>query len=81
MDISEQQLMDCSWGFGNNGCRGGYSWKALVWAKKHGVASSHSYGRYLAQVRSCQVNSTVYGLVKSSDEMLASIIICKTSTY
>lgn len=54
MDISEQQLMDCSWGFGNSGCRGGYSWRALVWAKKHGVASSHSYGRYLAQVCCCQ---------------------------
>ena len=50
MDVSEQQLMDCSWGFGNSGCRGGYSWKALVWAKRHGVASSSSYGRYLAQV-------------------------------
>ena len=50
MDVSEQQLMDCSWGFGNSGCRGGYSWKALVWAKRHGVASSNSYGRYLAQV-------------------------------
>ena len=42
--------MDCSWGFGNSGCRGGFSWKALVWARNHGVASSHSYGRYLAQV-------------------------------
>ncbi|XP_058968750.2 counting factor associated protein D [Pocillopora verrucosa] len=53
MDVSEQQLMDCSWGFGNSGCRGGYSWKALVWAKRHGVASSSSYGRYLAQEGFC----------------------------
>ncbi|XP_068679493.1 counting factor associated protein D-like [Montipora foliosa] len=53
VDISEQQLMDCSWGFGNSGCRGGFSWKALVWARKHGVASSHSYGRYLAQEGYC----------------------------
>ena len=64
MDISEQQLMDCSWGFGNSGCRGGYSWKALVWAKKHGVASSHSYGRYLAQVCGCPVNIAVIRPVK-----------------
>ncbi|KAL9979945.1 hypothetical protein ACROYT_G008468 [Oculina patagonica] len=53
LDISEQQLMDCSWGFGNSGCRGGYSWRALVWARKHGVASSKSYGRYLAQEGYC----------------------------
>ena len=42
--------MDCSWGFGNGGCRGGLSWKALVWARKFGIASSKTYGRYLAQV-------------------------------
>ncbi|XP_048583024.1 counting factor associated protein D isoform X2 [Nematostella vectensis] len=57
-DFSEQQLLDCSWGFGNNGCRGGFSWRGLVWARKFGVTSSRTYGRYLAQEGYCHCAKT-----------------------
>ena len=50
MELSKQQLLDCSWGYGNFGCRGGQSWKALKWIQTHGVATRASYGRYLEQV-------------------------------
>jgi hypothetical protein len=52
-DFSEQEIIDCSWGFGNRGCRGGYPHRAMQWILKHGgLAREDNYGKYLAQVLS-----------------------------
>lgn len=45
-----QELIDCSWGYLNNGCRGGWAWRAFKFVKDHGLATRLSYGKYLAQV-------------------------------
>ena len=50
-ELSVQQLIDCSWGYQNNGCRGGWSWRALQFVKDHGLATRSSYGKYIGQVR------------------------------
>ena len=48
--MSVQQLVDCTWGYENNGCRGGWAWRAFQFVKEHGLATRASYGKYLAQV-------------------------------
>ena len=51
IEFSAQMLVDCTYGFKNYGCRGGWPWKAMQWVMKNGIATRKSYGRYLAEVR------------------------------
>ena len=51
--MSEQALVDCSWGYGNNGCDGGESERAYQWIIDNGcIPSEESYngGLYLMEV-------------------------------
>jgi len=54
--MSEQALMDCSWGYGNNGCDGGETFRAYEWIMDNGCIpredsyGENSYGTYLQQV-------------------------------
>eukprot|EP00112_Aurelia_sp_Birch-Aquarium-sp1_P017337 Seg4002.5 transcript_id=Seg4002.5/GoldUCD/mRNA.D3Y31 product="Counting factor associated protein D" protein_id=Seg4002.5/GoldUCD/D3Y31 len=62
INLSQQQIVDCTWGFGNRGCKGGYPYRALQWLIKHGgLATEESYGKYLAQEGYCHFKNVTVG--------------------
>lgn len=61
--LSQQALVDCSWGFGNNGCDGGEDWRVYKFMMKHGgIPTEESYGPYLGQDGYCHFNQSTIGL-------------------
>jgi Papain family cysteine protease len=64
--FSQQELVDCSWGEGNNGCDGGEDFRAYQWILKHGLATEDAYGSYLGIVSSdCVLFVAVLVLLES----------------
>ena len=49
--MSEQALVDCSWGYDNYGCDGGLSSNAYEWIMDNNcIPTEDTYGQYLMQV-------------------------------
>lgn len=61
INLSEQQLVDCSTGspYFNEGCNGGYGVRALEWIKDHGQTTGSEYP-YKAVNQECSSNSGSY---------------------
>jgi len=83
--LSQQALVDCSWGYGNNGCDGGEDFRSYQWVMKHGgIPSEDSYGPYLGIDGYCHVQNvtatakiTGYVNVTSGDEDALKLAIFK----
>ncbi|KAL0811801.1 hypothetical protein ABMA28_009229 [Loxostege sticticalis] len=58
LDLSEQSLVDCAWGFKNYGCNGGQIDKAYEYVLKHGIPLESQYGEYIRRDGYCNVDNT-----------------------
>jgi C1A family cysteine protease len=53
VNLSEQQLVDCSRPQGNQGCNGGWPYNALKYIQQNGITSGSAYP-YVARDQSCK---------------------------
>lgn len=56
VSLSEQQIVDCSKSYGNEGCNGGFNYKGLAYVKDHGLSTESQYP-YTAKTGTCRINS------------------------
>lgn len=80
LSLSEQQLVDCSWKYGNNGCQGGEMEPAIQYVADAGGAAAEEDYQYMGQNMFCGQNATHrdaapvahfkgYATVKKRDEV------------
>ncbi|WIA34990.1 hypothetical protein OEZ86_013270 [Tetradesmus obliquus] len=58
LSLSEQQLVDCSWEYGNNGCQGGEMEPAIQYVADAGGAAAEEDYQYRGQNMFCGSNAT-----------------------
>ncbi|CAH2250521.1 jg9601 [Pararge aegeria aegeria] len=57
LDLSEQSLVDCSWGFNTYGCDGGMIDGTFEYILEHGIPSEMEYGLYLNKEGWCSIEN------------------------
>ncbi|XP_064075099.1 cathepsin L-like proteinase [Vanessa tameamea] len=57
LDLSEQSLVDCAWGYNNWGCKGGTLDGVFKYVLKHGIPTEEDYGLYLDENGFCALDN------------------------
>mmetsp|Transcript_44931 Transcript_44931/g.102502 ORF Transcript_44931/g.102502 Transcript_44931/m.102502 type:complete len:334 (-) Transcript_44931:98-1099(-) len=63
--ISEQQLVDCSGSYGNQGCNGGWPYDAFKYAEANAMCAESSYA-YTGQDGSCHASGCAVALARGT---------------
>lgn len=79
ISLSEQQLMDCSWGYNNYGCNGGKVDRAFDYVANNGICteSDYSYLGYVSTDMYC--GATGFSLLLFSITALLVIVVWYSS--
>lgn len=73
-ELSKQELIDCSFHYGNLGCLGGWMDYAFAYVKHHGIASEKNYPYKaddvdcLKQVSRANITETAYKRIHATSE-------------
>lgn len=59
VNLAEQQLVDCSGSYGNEGCNGGFNYKGLAYVKDKGITTASSYP-YTAKTQACKAQGGTF---------------------
>ena len=81
-NLSEQQLVDCSWDWGNNGCEGGLEVWALAYANDvQGITREFDYPYTATDTASCKFNKETaiptkfeFGRIEVGEENLVTVL-------
>ncbi|KAJ8710519.1 hypothetical protein PYW08_009034 [Mythimna loreyi] len=57
LDLSEQSLVDCAWGFHAAGCKGGFMAGAMQYVTTYGISTEEQYGIYTATDGYCRMQN------------------------
>lgn len=66
MSLSEQQLVDCSRSYGNEGCNGGWMDSAFDYARDKGLTTTSAYP-YVARDQACKIDKGDYKVTSYVD--------------